>query len=184
MLNVHSYFSFKYGLRSIEELVIWAINNKYRMMCLTDINSTAGCLDFIRQSKKKGLRPLIGIDFRNGATQQFVAIAKNNTGYQKLNTFLSNHLHQNIEIPKTPDQSIEHTFIIYPLTNIPNRELNYDEFIGIKPQEVTRVHYIKALPKEKIIAFPTFTLPRSEDHVLHSVLRAIDLNTLVSKLPP
>ena len=183
MINVHSFFSFKYGLRSIDELVDWAIKNQYRVMGLTDINSTAGCLDFVRQAQKQNLRPIIGIDFRNGAKQQFVGIAQNNTGFQELNTFLSAHLHENKSIPKKAE-FFTNCFIIYPLHNLPNRRLKEYEFVAIKPNQVTRVPYIKSLPINKIIACPTFTLPRVEDFDIHNVLRAIDLNALISKLEP
>jgi len=183
MINVHSFFSFKYGLRSIEELVIWAVKSKYRTMALTDINSTAGCLDFIRQAKKYNLRPLIGIDFRNGAKQQFIGIAQNNDGFQALNSFLSAHLHESKPIPKQTE-SLKNCFIIYPLHNVPNRRLKDYEYVAIKPNQITRVPYIKSLPIDKIIASPTFTLPKVEDIDIHNVLRAIDLNTLISKLEP
>ncbi|MEQ8237870.1 MAG: DNA polymerase III subunit alpha [Cyclobacteriaceae bacterium] len=183
MINVHSFFSFKYGLRSIDELVDWSIKNQYKVMALTDINSTAGCLDFVRQAQKQNLRPIIGIDFRNGAKQQFIGIAQNNTGFQELNTFLSAHLHENKTIPKRAE-FFKNCFIIYPLHNLPNRRLKEYEFVAIKPHQVTRVPYIKSLPVDKIIACPTFTLPSVEDFDIHNVLRAIDLNTLISKLEP
>ena len=104
MLNVHSYFSFKYGIFSIKQLLDWGVKNRYRALTLTDVNSTAGNLDFVRQAKKRGIKPLLGIDFRNGATQQFIGIAKNNEGYFQLNTFLSRHLHEEIPIPSHIEQ--------------------------------------------------------------------------------
>ena len=92
MLNVHSYFSFKYGLLSIDKLMDWAVENGLKALALTDINSTSGSLEFVRQAQKKGVRPILGIDFRNGARQQFLAIARNNTGFQSMNAFLSTPL--------------------------------------------------------------------------------------------
>ncbi|MEQ9307591.1 MAG: PHP domain-containing protein, partial [Marinoscillum sp.] len=67
MLNVHSYFSFKYGLLSIDKLMDWAIANQVKTLALTDINSTSGSLEFVRQAQKHGIRPILGVDFRNGA---------------------------------------------------------------------------------------------------------------------
>lgn len=197
MLNVHSYFSFKYGLVSIEKLIGWAITTGgYKALALTDINSTAGCLDFVRQAKKNGIRPLLGVDFRNGAVQQFTAVAKNNAGFQSINEFLSRHLHLGAAIPPYTDE-IKNSFIIYPLENIPTRPLQAHEFVAIKPHQVNRARFLRPVPERKMIACPTFTLlPReadipeerkkAHDHIydLHCVLRAIDLNTLVTKLNP
>ncbi|MFH6984444.1 DNA polymerase III subunit alpha [Marinoscillum luteum] len=181
MLNVHSYFSFKYGLLSIDRLMEWAVRNHVRTLALTDINSTAGSLEFVRQAQKQGIRPLLGVDFRNGAEQQFVAIARNNAGFQSINAFLSKHLHTGAPIPAFTDE-LQDCFVIYPQTNIPTRELKPYEYLAIKPREVTRIRFLSKLPREKLIACPVYTLPEEGDFELHCVLRAIDLNTLVSKL--
>ena len=137
MLNVHSYFSFKYGLLSIDKLLDWAIENDLKTLALTDINSTSGSLEFVRQAQKKGIRPILGIDFRNGAQQQFLAIAKNNEGFQSMNTFLSEHLHADKKIPSETDQITE-SYIIYPQSNIPKRPLREYEYISVKPREIAR----------------------------------------------
>jgi DNA-directed DNA polymerase III PolC len=185
MLNVHSCFSFKYGLRSIKQLLDLSQRCGYKTTVLTDINNTAGTLEFIRQSKKRGLKPIVGIDFRNGAEQQFVGLAKNNHGFQKLNEYLSFHLHNELKIP--PQIEIEDCFIIYPLDKRPDRKLNGYEFIGVKPNQINQVRFTKKkLDREKLVACPAFTfLPGdflAEELEMHEVLRAIDLNTLVSKL--
>ncbi len=185
MLNTHSYFSFKYGLRAIQELLDLAELGGYRASVLTDINNTAGTLEFIRQGQKKGIKPIVGIDFRNGAEQQFIGIAKNNQGFRNLNEYLSFHLHNDLKIP--PQIEIEDCFVIYPLDKRPNRELKDYEFIGVKPDQVNQVRFTKKkLEREKLVACPTFTfLPGNEldeELEMHEVLRAIDLNTLVSKL--
>lgn len=188
MLNTHSNFSFKYGIRALPEIIDLARSGGYRSFVLTDINTTAGTLEFVRLAQKNHLKPVVGIDFRNGAEQQFVGIAKNNTGFQKLNEYLSFHLHNNLDIP--PQAKLEDTFIIYPFEKRPDRKLNKDEFIGVRPDEINKIRFTKKkYPKEKLVACPTFTfLPGDkilpEEFEMHEVLRAIDLNTLVSKLKP
>lgn len=182
MLNVHSFFSFKYGIFSIEQLIDWAVRHRYKTLTLTDINGTAGHLEFVRQAKIAGIRPLLGIDFRNGAKQQYLGIARNNAGYQSLNELLSFYLHKNAPIPAVADP-IKDCYIIYPFNNIPKRPLATHEFIAIKPYEVNRIRF-SSIDKTKLIACPDFTLPHQRDHELHEILRAIDLNTLVSKLQP
>ena len=60
---------------------------------LTDINNTSGCFDFIQRAKKLNICPVLGIDFRNGAAQQFIGIAKNNLGFKELNETLTHYQH-------------------------------------------------------------------------------------------
>ncbi len=155
----------------------------YKTLALTDINTTAGTLEFIRLCKKKGIRPIVGIDFRNGAEQRFVGLARNNKGFERLNRFLSFHLHH--EEPFDEASLMADTFIIYPLDNVPGRALQSHEFIGIRPDQVNRVRFTrKELDRAKLVALPSYTLRSGDQFELHSVLRAIDLNTIVSKLAP
>ena len=92
-------------------------------LVLTDINTTAACLNFVRLAKKTKVRPVLGIDFRNGAEQQFIAIAQNNEGFKGLNDFLSHHLHEELSIPERAPQ-LPHTFIIYPFHQS-NKKANF-----------------------------------------------------------
>ena len=52
---------------------------------LTDINSTSGCLYHAMQFQNAGLPIIMGIDFRTGNRQDFIAIAQNNEGFQNIN---------------------------------------------------------------------------------------------------
>ena len=123
MLNTHSYFSFKYGLLSIPQLIEWGERHHYKTLAITDINSTAGCLDFVRRAQKAGIKPIVGIDFRNGTSQQFIGIAKKNEGYYQLNSLLSQHLHSQTNIP-AEISNISDCYILYPTHNIPDRPLH------------------------------------------------------------
>ena len=79
-LNTHTYYSLRYGTFCPKTLVEIAKENQCKSIALTDINSTSACLPFIQEAKKKDIKPIIGVDFRNGAQQQFILIAKNNHG--------------------------------------------------------------------------------------------------------
>jgi error-prone DNA polymerase len=80
-LNCHSHFSFKYGSLSVGDLIAEAKKHKLDALALTDINSTAGVFPFIREAQKKGIHPVIGIDFRNGIQQQYIGLAQNQEGF-------------------------------------------------------------------------------------------------------
>jgi DNA polymerase-3 subunit alpha len=88
-LNCHTYYSFKYGTLSVNQLLEQAQQLEIRQLVLSDINNTSAVLDFVRLSKKYHVKPIVGIDFRNGVQQQFIGIAKNNEGFAALNTYLS-----------------------------------------------------------------------------------------------
>ena len=104
-LNCHTYYSLRYGTIKPEKLLAIASKNGVQTLALTDINNTSACLDFVRLSKKYDVKPVLGIDFRNGAEQQFVLLAKNNEGFQNINAYLSRFLHNNnLKIPERAPQ--------------------------------------------------------------------------------
>ena len=113
-LNCHSYFSLHYGTIKPERLLELASENAMDTMVLTDINNTSACLDFVRLSTKYNIKPVLGVDFRNGSDQQFILLAKNNEGFRQINNYLSSILHnKTIKIPERAPQ-LENTLIIYP----------------------------------------------------------------------
>ncbi|MEM9858956.1 MAG: DNA polymerase III subunit alpha [Bacteroidota bacterium] len=181
-INIHSYYSFKYGTISPKDILAQAEKFGLESIALTDINSTAGSLEFVRLAHKSGIKPILGIDFRNGAQQQFVGVAKNNQGYKELNDFLSHHLHNELSIPDRAPV-FENAFVIYPFKGDIDFQLKEHEFIGVSPSDLLKLRFSKwHNTPEKLVAFPTITFRHKRDFNTHRLLRAIDNNTLLSKL--
>lgn len=181
LLNCHSYYSFKYGALSVEELLKEVSAGGHAAVALTDINNTAISLDFVRLAPEHKIRPVVGVDFRNGARQQYVAIAKNADGFREINEFLTPHLHNHQEFePDAPE--FDDVFVIYPFQ--PQlRKLEDNEFIGINPQDLRNLPFNpwkKHL--NKLVILQTATFRNKRDFNIHRLLRAIDKNTLLSKL--
>ena len=184
-LNCHSYYSLRYGTFSEVELLELAIENNVNCIALTDINNTSACMNFVQQAKKQNIKPIIGVDFRNGNTQQFIAIAKNNKGFENINRYLSSFLESKTTIPEKP-KSLEEVFIIYPFEKV--LELNLtsfaeNEFIGISIAEINKLRfsYLKK-HEDKLVIQQQVTIRNKKDFNAHRLLRAIDNNTLLSKL--
>ena len=92
--NCHTYYSLRYGTFSEIELLELAQQNHIKQFALTDINSTSACLSIIKNAPNYNIDVSVGVDFRNGTKQQYVVIAKNNVGFQNINTFLTEHVHK------------------------------------------------------------------------------------------
>ena len=182
-LNNHSYYSLRYGTLKPIELVEQGVNWCLKEMVLTDINNTSASLDFVQIATKKKIKPILGVDFRNGAKQQFIMLAANNEGWFQLNNYLSDFLHtDNYIIPKKAKQ-IANTIVIYPFkTDV--YELLEHEYIGIKPSDLNHLKFSKWLNfSNKLVVLQTVTFLNKKGFNTHRLLRAIDNNTLLSKLP-
>ncbi|WP_166960411.1 DNA polymerase III subunit alpha [Yeosuana marina] len=183
-LNCHTYYSLRYGTIKPEQLLAMASENGIQTLALTDINNTSSCLDFVRLSEKYGIKPVLGVDFRNGAQQQFILLAKNNNGFKNINEYLSAFLHDsNLSIPDIAPE-LEDTFVIYPYIHHKNYQLKPNEFIGIKPQDLNHFKFSKwSKLQNKLVVLQTVTFENKKGFNTHRLLRAIDNNTLLSKLP-
>ena len=73
-LNTHSWFSLRYGVLRPEELLAEAQAAGVTCLALTDVHCTAGGPDFARLAPKYGVRPVLGVDFRDGAIQRLSLI--------------------------------------------------------------------------------------------------------------
>ena len=182
LLNCHTYYSFKYGALSVEEFLKEVSSGGYSTVALTDINNTSACIEFVRRADEYNIRPVIGIDFRNGVQQQFVGIARDNEGFRELNEFLSGHLHKKNDIkPLAPE--FENVFVIYPFSSS-EKKMKENEFIGVSPEDLKKLPFTKwKNSREKLVILQSSTFRNKKDYNIHRLLRAIDNNTLLSKLP-
>ncbi len=185
-LNCHTYYSLRYGTFSEVELLELAQQNQVTKLVLTDINNTSAGLNFVRKAIEYQIRPILGIDFRNGIEPCFVGIAKNNEGYQELNEFLSSYLHEKKMFPSIAPK-FKSVFVIYPFEKVLlNDQINFmeHEFIGISINDLRRLPFSKLVEKKhKLVVLQPVTFRNKRDYNAHRLLRAIDNNLLLSKLP-
>lgn len=180
-LNTHSYYSLHYGTLSLQKIINNAKSNDIKTLALTDINNSAAILDFVKLCFTNGIKPVAGIEFRNDyGDLLYIALAKNNEGFNEINEFLS---YYNINKEKLPERApvFENVYMIYEFGNYNFVDLKENEFIGIRPNQVRKL-YSANYNIEKLLVLQSITFKNSEEYVLHKHLRAIDKNTLLGKL--
>ena len=186
LLNCHTYYSYRYGTLSPKRLFEEVKAKGYSSFALTDINNTSACLDFIRHAPEQGIRPVVGIDFRNGAQQKYIGIARNNEGFRELNEHLNLYSHAGEPFPDGAPE-FSNAYIIYPLLNqelrTKNQKLRDNEFIGIRPAQARNLPFSYWRDHlQKLVVLQPVTFSSKRDFNAHRLLRAIDKNTLLSKL--
>ncbi|MGZ5133882.1 MAG: DNA polymerase III subunit alpha, partial [Flavitalea sp.] len=189
-LNCKTNFSFRYGTLTAEELVVAGVDLGVSSMALTNINSTCDTWDFVQSCIHRGIKPVAGVEIRNGHRFLYILIAVNNKGFASINQFLSIHLHQQILFPETPvsESSLldpADVFIIYDLDSKKPQELHSNEYIGIAPWELNKLYgsNIHQFRHKYVVRQPvTFANRDKTQYNVHKLLRAIDKNILLSKL--
>ena len=186
-INCHSWFSFKYGVMKPETLLEEAQKAGVRALALTDIHCTAGIPDLLRDAKRFDVRPVAGIEFRQGHRLLYIGLAKDNNGFQQLCELLSPHLLDGEPLPERAPE-LSGAFFIYPFNAAPV-QLRPNERIGIKPSDLTRLPFSPwAKRTQELVTLLPVTFrsnPGSSpgDFNTHRLLRTVAKNTVVSMLP-
>jgi DNA polymerase-3 subunit alpha len=186
-LNCRTYFSLRYGTYSTEELVSTAAEHNIHVLALTNINCTCDSWDFVKCCKEKEIKPVVGVEIRNEDTLLYLVIARNNQGFACINAFLSYHLQHKKNFPEHATayfQNNPDVFIIYPFDRKAPADLLPGEYIGILATELNKLFGTDWKKFEhKLVVRQPVTFQNKQYFNLHRLLRAIDKNTLLSKLP-
>ena len=182
-LNTHSYYSLRYGTMSPEKIITGALNNSAEVIALTDINNTMGTIDFVKLCRGNGIHPLAGIEFRNGDRYMYTGIARNNRGFMELNEFLTAHNESGESFPAKAPHLIN-VWFIYNWGNKPAR-LAENELIGIRPGDINKLISSPFGKKSgRLVIWHPVSFENKDEYLVHRHLRAVDHNTLLSKLTP
>ncbi len=188
-LHVHSNYTFCRGAGKIEALVDAALDRGMPAMALTDTNGMYGLVWFLQAAAERGLRPIVGSELRT-ETERAVVLARNREGYEALCRLISRRQSEpGFCLSEALAEDREHWIVlsdrlpllralgrrngtggIYVELNNPAAEaplLDFSRRSGIPPVATNEVY---------------FTDP--SDFALHRLLRAIDLNTSLSRIPP
>ncbi|RAV99549.1 DNA polymerase III subunit alpha [Pseudochryseolinea flava] len=199
-LNCHTAFSFKYGTLRIKDLFAEAKRCQVGKLVLTEINNTSSYIEMLRVCAEHATVPetgltkygkeshnleiAVGVEFRQDNQLLYIAIAKNNNGFERINRFLSFHNRDGRRFPNRAP-ALEDVFIIYPFRTEPET-LRINEFIGVRKSELTQLALYKPYQdyRDKFVVLHPVTFATKKGFNIHRLLRAIHHNTLLSKLAP
>ena len=181
-LNCHTYYSLHYGTLSIADLLDLAILNGIQTIALTDINTTMGIPEFVKEAELKGIKPIAGCEFRNEDDLLFIGLAKNREGLKELNDWQTEHNLQGKTYPADAP-GFEHVFVIYPFGRKSPKELRQNEITGIRAKQLNKLLTSEYRQySKKLVVWQPVTFKNQTGKFLHKALRAIDHNVLISKL--
>ncbi len=181
-LAYNSYYSLRYGTLPVDKIPLLTKEAGAEVALLTDINNSTGIIDFVSACNKEGIKPLAGMEFRDGNKLLYTGIAQNNDGFKELNELMSRSNLQQTALPwlAPPFRDV---VVVYPYGSRKANQLAENEYIGVTPSDITK------LPLSDYTKYPdryTIHTPaafKDEDgYELHRYLRAIDNNILLTRL--
>lgn len=198
-LNCHTAFSFRYGTLTVQQLFDEARRCRVRKLVLTEVNNTASYVELMRLCAKNrcvdgamnrygeegyDLEMAVGVEIRQDSELMYVLIAKNNRGFEAINRFLSFHHRERRVFPRRAPEFGD-VFVVYAYPAMEDALLRADEYIGVAQHQLNHfaVHASGRSHPGKYVILQPVTFASRTDFNVHRLMRAIDLNTLLSKLP-
>ncbi|PWU00430.1 MAG: DNA polymerase III subunit alpha [Bacteroidetes bacterium] len=186
-LNCKTYFSFRYGTFTTEDLVKAGVEIGANTLALTNINSTCDVWDFVQHCRDHGIKPIVGAEIRNGHQLLYILLAANNSGLSWINEFISTYLQSKEEFPRETiffNQPSD-GFVIYPLGTKSHEKLSSNELIGVLPSEINKLFGINFTSvRGKFVIRQPVSFQNKIYYNVHRLLRSVDDNVLLSKLEP
>ena len=185
-LHVHSNYSFGRGANSIEEICKATKQIGVENLAITDINGIYGLVWFLQAAKEYGLNPIISAELQN-SLERCVIIAKNKKGYATLCRILTaKHCEKNLDLSNSMFQMHNDIVVISDSVSLLKRlkQIGCEVYAEIIPHR----NFEKMLQFSRESNIPPVATGdayfiKNEDWKIHQLLRAIDLNTTLTRIP-
>jgi error-prone DNA polymerase len=209
-LHTHSCYSLLAGTSRIKALVTHARQLGMSALALTDVNRMSGLIKFYQECKKQGIRPILGVELTEpvidegvsaagqggyaGEGDSVVLLARDEVGYGDLCEIITQrHIHKSSFTFKSMfSKPWPHLMLIsaWPrvlrvLHNTPNRGSLYGELVNHSSATRRRGRQVESICAELGIGLMVSNdvhFLEKGDWGLHRILRAIDLNSTLSRL--
>ena len=196
-LNCHTYYSFKYGTLSPEQLAEGASRRGITALALTDINNTSCAVGWIEECRKRDIKPVLGVEFRSRPATSidpesgfpsghylYTGLARNAEGWRELCELLTVSSLEGTPLPQRPPE-MEHVYIIYrPDSFIPD-DLRPYEYIGIMPAEANGLYSSRLRDHlDRLVVWQPITYEDETGYKVHKLMRCVDLNIMLGQLDP
>ncbi|MFH0844851.1 MAG: DNA polymerase III subunit alpha [Pseudomonadota bacterium] len=185
-LNVHSHYSRGWGIPTVEDLCRSAKDQGMDRLALTDRNGLYGLIFFLQTAREMGVQPILGSEIATD-DHRAVLLVRTRKGYANLCRIISErHCHQDFDLIESLKEKREGLIIFsddFRLLKALKRDSTEDLFVEMSPGY--NMHQCHAFSRKSGIpplATNRVYLMGKEQFQLHRILRAVALNTKLSRL--
>ncbi|MBN1561432.1 DNA polymerase III subunit alpha [candidate division KSB1 bacterium] len=188
-LHVHSNYSFCRGASTIHELCAAAHRMGMTHLALTDRNGLYGLGWFMETAREFALRPLIGAHLCHEGNECLL-LAKNLTGYQYLCQAITRiHTRRELSLIDILRDHDADTFILTHDLALLGQFIRSQNVVNIFAELIPhanreQLHHFARKQGIPLVATNAVYFVDKEDWQLHRLLRAIDLNRSLQRVPP
>ena len=197
-LLAHSEFSLLAGVPPIPALVSHAKRLGYQSLALTDTNRMSGLILFYEECIQQGIKPILGVDLQETSDPAYhvTLLARNDEGYGDLCELITRQQMQGagFSFKEHFQKPWPNLFLLSTslkalklLCKCPNRDRLYGSLIRHSPEGRMNSREVEAFCNQEgisLVAVGDSWFLEKKEHEIHRILRAIDLNSTLSRLRP
>ena len=185
-LNVHSHYSKGWGVGTIEELCQAAKDRGIKKLALTDTNGLYGLVFFVQTAIEMGIEPIVGSELVSNG-RRAVLMVKNQRGYANLSRIISaRQCHQDFDLLRTLRERREGLIVFsddFRLLKTLKQDSIEDIFVEMSPGfQMANCYAFSRKTGIPPVATNRVYLVRKDQFPLHLILRAVSLNSKLSRL--
>ncbi|MCF7824364.1 MAG: DNA polymerase III subunit alpha [Candidatus Marinimicrobia bacterium] len=182
-LEVHSHYSLLQGTLSPKHLCNFLIKKGYRQFAIADTNNLYGMIYLYQTALEHGLDMIVGATLDDAHRRKAVLLVKNSTGYMNLCQLITHrHADKDFDLRQSMTDHLDGLVLITPDRDLLKTYPSEDTYVSLGPGSYSLYRWAKEEGLSPVANIPTY-MGTSKGHQLHRIMRAIDLNTKLSRLP-
>jgi len=187
-LNVHSHYSKGWGTGTIQEICGAAGRLGMKKLALTDTNNLYGMIFFIQSAREMGIAPIVGSEILCD-NHRALLLVKDRHGYANLCRIISDrHCNATFDLVQMLRERREGLIILsddFRLLKALKRDGLEDLYVELSPgYHMGNCYAFARESKIPPVATNRVYLVRKDQFPIHRILRAVSLNTKLSRLAP
>ncbi|MBC8376194.1 MAG: DNA polymerase III subunit alpha [FCB group bacterium] len=182
-LEVHSHYSLLRGTLSPKHLCDFMIKKGYTQFAIADTNNLYGMIFLYQTALERGLDMIIGATLDDAQKRKAVLLVKDNTGYSNLCRLISQrHAGESFDLLKHLTGRLEGLVMLTQDRDLLEAYQSEDVYVSLQSGSYSLYHWAREKDFPSVANIPAY-MGSPKGHQLHRIMRAINLNTKLSRLP-
>jgi len=182
-LEVHSHYSLLRGTLSPKHLCDFVIKKGYKQFAIADTNNLYGMIFLYQTAVERGLDMIVGATLDDSQKHKVVLLVKDITGYSNLCRLISQrHAEKDFDLLKHLAGRLEGLVMLTQCRDLLEAYQSEDVYVSLESGSYSLYRWARKQGFPYVANIPAY-MGSSRGHQLHRIMRAIDLNTKLSRLP-
>ncbi len=182
-LEVHSHYSLLRGTLSPKHLCDFMAKKGYTQFAIADTNNLYGMIFLYQTARERGLDMIVGATLDDAHKRKSVLLVKDTTGYSNLCRLISQrHAEESFDLLKHLTGRLEGLVMLTQNRDLLEAYQSEDVYVSLQSGSYSLYHWAREKGFPSVASIPAY-MGSPKGHQLHRIMRAIDLNAKLSRLP-